>query len=92
MSKVHQHSEAWNALMSLNKPHYIATGFYALGDAYLISGKDPKYKNTIILVEHRQKTQINHWEHRWNKSECSQQPTIETNNGDGRGNLNRKAP
>ncbi|WP_193200414.1 hypothetical protein [Nostoc sp. MG11] len=62
MSKIQQHQQAWNTLMSLNKRHYVSTGFYALGDAYLISGKDPKYKNIIVLVEHRQKAQINHWE------------------------------
>ncbi len=92
MSKVQQHSEAWNALLGLDKRHYVSTGFYALGDAYLISRKDPKYKNIIVLVEHRQKTQINHWEYQCKKSECSQQPTIETNGDDGQGNLKRKAP
>jgi hypothetical protein len=92
MSKIQQHQQAWNALIGLDKRYYVSTGFYALGDAYLISGKDPKYKNIIVLVEHQQKTQINHWEYQCNKSECSQQPTIETNGDDGKGNLKRKAP
>jgi hypothetical protein len=92
MNKQQETQSAWDALMSLNKRHYVSTGFYALGDAYLISGKDPKYKNIIVLVEHQQKTQINHWEYQCNKSECSQQPTIETNGDDGKGNLKRKAP
>ncbi|WP_341530081.1 hypothetical protein WKK05_12760 [Nostoc sp. UHCC 0302] len=92
MSKVQQHESAWNALMGLDKRHYIATGFYALGDAYLISGKDPKYKGLIVLVEHRQKTQLNHWQYQCKRSECSQQPTITTNGDDGNGNLKRKAP
>jgi hypothetical protein len=92
MSKLQQHQSAWDALMFLNKRHYISTGFYALGDAYLISGKDSKYKNKIVLVEHCQKSQINHWDWTVSKSECSQQPTIETNGDDGKGNLKRKAP
>ncbi|MBD6620958.1 hypothetical protein FNW02_35835 [Komarekiella sp. 'clone 1'] len=91
MSKIQQHQQAWDALMSLNKRYYISTGFYALGDAYLISGKDLKYKNQIVLVEHRQKSQINHWDWTINKSECRQQPTITTNGDDGNGNLKRKA-
>jgi hypothetical protein len=90
MSKMQQHQQAWDALMSLNKRHYISTGFYALGDAYLISGKDQKYRNIIVLVEHREKSQINHWEYQCNKSECPQ-PTITTNGDDGNGNLKRKA-
>ncbi|WP_191761962.1 hypothetical protein [Komarekiella delphini-convector] len=53
MSKIQQHQQAWDTLMSLNKRHYVSTGFYTLGDAYLISGKDLKYKNIIVLVEHR---------------------------------------
>ncbi|MBE9039050.1 hypothetical protein [aff. Roholtiella sp. LEGE 12411] len=91
MSKLQQHQQAWDALMSLNKRHYVSTGFYALGDAYLISGKDLKYKNVIVLVEHHQKTQINHWDWTINKSECRQQPTITTNGDDGNGNLKQKA-
>lgn len=90
MSKFKQHQQAWDALMFLNKRYYISTGFYALGDAYLISGKDPKYKNKIVLVEHHQKTQINHWNYQCKKSECPQ-PTITTNGDDGNGNLKRKA-
>jgi hypothetical protein len=92
MDKQKETQSAWDALISLNKRHYILTGFYALGDAYLISGKDPKYKNIIVLVEHREKSQINHWDRTVSKSECSQQPTIETNGDDGKGNLKRKAP
>jgi hypothetical protein len=92
MNKLQQYQLAWDALMQLNKRHYVATGFYALGDAYLISEKDPKYKGLIVLVEHRQKTQINHWQYQCKKSECSQQPTITTNGDDGNGNLKRKAP
>ncbi|MBD2683582.1 MULTISPECIES: hypothetical protein [Nostoc] len=91
MSKLQQLQEAWDALMGLDKRHYVATGFYALGDAYLISGKDPNYKGKIVLVEHRQKTQINHWEFTCNRSQCSQQPTITTNGDEGKGNLKRKA-
>ncbi|WGV29146.1 hypothetical protein [Halotia branconii] len=86
-----QHQAAWDALMSLNKRHYIATGFYALGDAFLISGKDPQYKNKIVLVEHCGKLQINHWDWTTDKSQC-RQPTITTNGDDNNGNLKRKAP
>ncbi|MFN6564237.1 MAG: hypothetical protein RMY28_031210 [Nostoc sp. ChiSLP01] len=92
MSKLQQLQEAWDALMGLDKRHYVATGFYALGDAYLISGKDPNYKGKIVLIEHRQRTQINHWDWTILKSQCSQQPTITTNGDDDKGNLKRKAP
>ncbi len=90
MNRNQQHQLAWEALMFLNKRHYVTTGFYALGDAFLIS-KDPKHKNKIVLVEHCGKLQINHWEWTINKSECPQ-PTITTNGDDGNGNLKRKAP
>lgn len=92
MSKLQQLQEAWDALMGLDKRHYVATGFYALGDAYLISGQDLAYKGKIVLIEHRQRTQINHWEFTCNRLQCSQQPTITTNGDDGKGNLKRKAP
>jgi hypothetical protein len=91
MNKQQETQSAWDALMFLNRRHYVLTSFYALGDAYLISGKDPKHKNKIVLVEHRQKHQINHWDYQCNKSECPQ-PIIETNGDDGQGNLKRKAP
>jgi hypothetical protein len=80
MSKVQQHQSAWDALMFLNKRHYVSTGFYALGDAYLISGKDPKYKNIIVLVEHRQKTQINHWEYQTNSQFAIRNSQLNTRN------------
>jgi hypothetical protein len=91
MDRNQQHQSAWEALMSLNKRHYVATGFYALGDAYLISSKDRKYKNQIVLVEHCGRLQINHWAYVCNQTECPQ-PTITTNGDDGKGNLKRKAP
>jgi hypothetical protein len=91
MDKQQEKQQAWDALMSINKRHYVTTGFYALGDAYLISNKNPKYKNQIVLVEHRGKSQINHWDFTCKKSECNRQPTITTNGDDGQGNLKRKA-
>jgi hypothetical protein len=92
MDKQQEIQSAWDALMSLNKRWFVSTGFYALGNAYLISGKNPTYKNQIVLVEHRHKSQINHWDWTIKKSQCSRQPTITTNGDDGEGNLNRKAP
>jgi hypothetical protein len=86
-----QLQEAWDALMNSYKRYYISTGFYALGDAFLISNKNPKYKNQIVLVEHRLKQQINHWEFVCQMSECNRQGTITTNGDDGNGNLKRKA-
>ncbi len=87
-----QTQQAWDALMGIDKRHYVLTGFYALGDAFLISGKNPTYQNQIVLVEHCGKSQINHWDFRCNRSECRQQPSITTNGDDGHGNLKRKAP
>lgn len=52
MNKQQEKQIAWDALKGIDKRHYVATGFYALGDAFLISGKDRQYKNMIVLVEH----------------------------------------
>lgn len=89
---MNQQQQAWDALMGIDKRFYISTGFYALGDAYQISNKNPQYKNKIVLVEHRHKLQINHWDYTCKKSDCGKQPTITTNGDDGNGNLKRKAP
>ncbi|RCJ24056.1 hypothetical protein A6770_28840 [Nostoc minutum NIES-26] len=91
MNKQQELQQAWNALMGVDKRYYILTGFYALGDAFLISSKNHMYKNQIVLVEHRHREQINHWDFTCNQSECKS-PTITTNGDDGQGNLNRKAP
>jgi hypothetical protein len=88
---MNQQQEAWDILMGLNKKHYVPTGFYTLGDAYLISDKNPQYKNKIVLIEHRGKLQINHWDYTSKKSDCGKQPIILTNGDDGKGNLKRKA-
>ncbi|MBD2471426.1 hypothetical protein [Nostoc sp. FACHB-145] len=90
MDKQQEKQLAWDALMGVDKRHYVSTGFYALGDAFLISSKDPKRRNQIVLVEHRLKQQINHWDFTCNSSECKS-PTITTNGDDGNGNLKRKA-
>ncbi|MBW4557111.1 MAG: hypothetical protein KME59_14415 [Trichormus sp. ATA11-4-KO1] len=92
MNKPKELQEAWDTLMGIDKRYYISTGFYALGDAYLLSDKNPQYKNQIVLVEHRHKLQINHWNWTCKKSDCVKQPTILTNGDDGKGNLKRKAP
>ncbi|WP_414756688.1 hypothetical protein [Anabaena sp. CCY 9910] len=84
--------EAWDLLKGVDKRYYTSTGFYALGDAYILSGKNPQYKNQVILVEHRGKSQINHWEQTCPLSECKIRPTVITNGDDGQCNLNRKAP
>ncbi|MBD2496761.1 hypothetical protein [Nostoc sp. FACHB-280] len=91
MNKQQEKQLAWDALMGVDKRAFVSTGFYALGDAFTISSKDPKYKNKIVLVEHRGKLQINHWDFTCNSSECKS-PTITTNGDDGQGNLKRKAP
>ncbi|MBU7586198.1 MAG: hypothetical protein KAF91_25590 [Nostoc sp. TH1S01] len=91
MNKQQELQQAWDALMGVDKRHYVSTGFYSLGDAFLISSKDPKRRNQIVLVEHRLKQQINHWDFICNSSECKS-PTITTNGDDGQGNLKRKAP
>lgn len=83
---------AWDLLKGIDKKYYISTGFYALGDAYILSGKNPQYKNQVVLVEHRGRLQINHWDFICSRSECKNQPTITTNGDDGQCNLNRKAP
>ncbi|MCC5639828.1 hypothetical protein LC593_29180 [Nostoc sp. CHAB 5844] len=92
MNKQQEVQFAWDTLMLGGKRHYVLTGFYALGDAFLISNKDPKRKNQIVLVEHREKLQINHWDFVCPMSECNRQATITTNGDDGNGNLRRKAP
>jgi len=92
MNEQQEKQLAWDALMGVDKRHYVSTGFYALGDAFLISSKNPKYKNQIVLVEHRLKQQINHWDFICPMSECNRQATITTNGDDGNGNLKRKAP
>lgn len=84
--------EAWQRLLSGDKRVYTKLGFFALGDAYLITDKNPAYKNQIVLVEHREKTQYNHWNYRCDRSECKFLPTIATNGDDGGGTLKRKAP
>ncbi|RCJ40074.1 hypothetical protein A6770_38420 [Nostoc minutum NIES-26] len=89
MNKQQELQLAWDALMGVDKRHYVSTGFYALGDAFLISSKDPKRRNQIVLVEHRYREQINHWDFICNQSECKS-PTITTNGDDGQGNLKRK--
>lgn len=87
-----QLKEAWDLLKGIDRKCYVLTGFYALGDAYLLSGKNAQYKNQVVLVEHRGKSQINHWDFTCSRSECKNQPTITTNGDDGQGNLLRKAP
>ncbi|BDA76081.1 hypothetical protein CAL7716_102470 (plasmid) [Calothrix sp. PCC 7716] len=84
--------EAWNQLMDGHKQVYHKHGFYALGDAYIISGKDKKYKDQVILIERCEKLQHNHWEFKCSKKDCKFQPTITTNGDDNKGNLKRKAP
>ncbi|RCJ32454.1 hypothetical protein A6770_18745 [Nostoc minutum NIES-26] len=90
MNKPQELEEAWDALMGINRKHYVSTGFYTLGDAFLISNKDPNYKNKVVLVEHRLKSQINHWTFTCDSSFCSN-PIITSNGDDGNGNLKRKA-
>ena len=91
MNQQQQLKEAWNLLKGVDKRHYVPTGFYALGDAYILSGKNPQYQNKVVLVEHRGKTQINHWDWTCPLSECKCKPTIITNGDDGNCNLKRKA-
>lgn len=86
-----QLKEAWDLLKGVDKRHYVKTGFYALGNAYILSGKNPQYENKAVLVEHRGKLQINHWNWTCSTSECKNQPTITTNGDDGQCNLKRKA-
>jgi hypothetical protein len=89
--KQQQQLEAWNLLKGIDKRYYTSTGFYALGDAYILSGKNPQYKNQAVLVEHRGKLQVNHWDWTCELSECKCKPTITTNGDDGECNLKRKA-
>lgn len=83
---------AWERLLAGDKCYYTNLGFFALGDAFLISGKNPAYKDEIVLVEHRWRTQYNHWGWRIKRLECRAQPTIAMNGDDGFGILKRKAP
>lgn len=84
--------EAWNLLLDGHKQVYTKLGFFALGDAYLITNECIEYKGQIVLVEHRDKHQYNHWGYRCSTKDCKFQPTITSNGDDGYGSLKRKAP
>lgn len=84
--------EAWNQLLTGDvKRVYTTLGFYALGDAYSITESTEAYENQIVLVEHREHHQYNHWGYRKMTSEYKVQPTIFTNGDDGYGTLKHKA-
>ena len=84
-------SQIWEYLRKGNKKYYTKLGFFALGDAYLISGQNSAYEDCIVLVEHRERHQYNHWGFLIKKSEISFPATIFTNGDDNYGKLNRKA-
>lgn len=84
--------DAWNKLLDGHRQVYTKVGFYALGNAYTISGKNKIYKDQVVLVERRDKLQHNHWEFKCNTKDCKYQPTITQNGDDDKGNLKRKAP
>lgn len=60
--------------------------------SYSISSKNKIYKDQIVLVEHRDKSQYNHWELKCNTKECKYHPTITQNGDDDKGKLKCKAP
>jgi|GEM_PF-4412093 len=82
----------WNTLLSGTNRYYTRLGFFMLGDAYLISGKNPVYKDEIVLVEHRERRQYNHWGFRCPRQDCRYAHVVcESNGDDGNGKLNKKA-
>lgn len=81
-------SDAWASLLNGEQQVKTKFGFFALGDAFQITGECKAYEDQIVLVEHRGNHQYNHWGHRCHKDKCQYQPTITTNGDDGCGYVN----
>lgn len=81
-------SDAWTLLLNGEQRVQTKFGFFALGDAFKITNGCETYQDQIVLVEHREQHQYNHWGYRCHKDKCQYEPTIATNGDDGLGNVN----